>query len=172
MTHSLLPWALDASDDTTIVDGHKHFVADVDVGHDAAFIIRAVNAHDDLVSALQQSRKTIRILADFYSADEIERLRSILAMDSEQHAAHVRGLNEAHEVRIKEYGNEIERLRAELTDAKHMLSIAVADYAGEKARAEKAEALLRECLPFIGYQAWVPELIDRVEALAQKEPKK
>src|SRR5262245_7434064 len=43
---------------------------------------------------------------------EIERLREILMIDGEQHAAHVRELEARHEIRHKHYCAEIERLRA------------------------------------------------------------
>lgn len=44
------------------------------------------------------------------AADEIERLQEIFRRDGEQHAAHIRALEEQHQARLTAYAAEIERL--------------------------------------------------------------
>lgn len=110
---------------------------------------------------------------------EIERLRALILKVSELHVAHVRGLNETHEARIKEYGDEIERLRADVEQTKSVCETAVEDFNRMKARAEKAEAALRFYSDPSDYKAPMTAGGGKLyfdcgktarEALAQQEP--
>lgn len=53
------------------------------------------------------------------AADEIERLQEIFRRDGEQHAAHIRALEEQHQARLTAYAAEIERLTALLEKIEH-----------------------------------------------------
>lgn len=61
MTHTPTPWRLDNPESTLVIGSNERIIADCDhpqlpdteIEANAAFIVRAVNCHDDLVSALK-----------------------------------------------------------------------------------------------------------------------
>ena len=68
------------------------------------------------ISAVNGTTPILDVLAMLGdAADEIERLRSLLKINTDQDVAHVKALTEKHEVRLNAYSAEITRLRAALT---------------------------------------------------------
>ena len=75
--------------------------------------------------------------------DEIERLRELFGIDSEQHAIHVREIEARHEIRHKHYCAEIERLRAEVEALRTITQMPLDDYVEQlRRRLEASEAAL------------------------------
>jgi hypothetical protein len=71
---------------------------------------------------------------------EIKRLRKVIRDDGEQHASHCHSLSKEHEIRMKAYNSEIERLRSELDKAHKLLSQSI----GWQHEAEKTKLLLEK----------------------------
>ena len=54
-------------------------------------------------------------------AAEIERLRELFRIDGEQHAAHIKGLTQAHEARVAKYAEAKEAAEAKMREAVEVL---------------------------------------------------